>query len=162
MVDGPEPAAGVSLNDDKHQRCKQTVEFAGFLFDTFRGLMLVLPDKQLLLLEQAALLGREDALWSACELDSVKGRLLHYSAAVRHLRVLVTDIMMQRIMGPVPEEEYDDIGPAPEGLAALSAELRSVLTRYAPVGCPLWPPPASSAYAALLRGEAPALYCALT
>ena len=151
---------GVSLNVEKHQRCKQTVEYAGFLFDTFRGLMLVMEGKQATLLEQAVSLGRADALWSARELDSIKGRLLHYSAAIRHLRVLITE--MQRLMGPVPEEEYDDIGPAPEGLVALSAELCSVLERYAPAGCPLWPPPASSAYAALLRGDAPALYCAVT
>ena len=151
---------GVSLNDDKHQRCKQAVEYAGFLFDTFRGLMLVLPDKQLLLLEQAASLGVTGALWSARELDSIKGRLLHYSAGVRHLRVLVTEL--QRLMGPVPEEEYDDIGPAPAGLEELSAEMCSVLARYAPLGRPLWPPPASSAYATFLRGEAPALFCALT
>ena len=151
---------GVSLNDDKHQRCKQAVEYAGFLFDTFRGLMLVLPDKQLLLLEQAASLGVTGALWSARELDSIKGRLLHYSAGVRHLRVLVTEL--QRLMGPVPEDEYDDIGPAPAGLEELSAEMCSVLARYAPLGRPLWPPPASSAYATFLRGEAPALFCALT
>ncbi len=29
-------------------------------------------------------------------------------------------------------------------------------------GRPLWPPPTSTAYAALLRGEAPAVYCTLT
>jgi hypothetical protein len=69
----------VSPNVEKHQRCKQTVEYAGFLFDTFRGLMLVLEDKQAVLLEQAASLGREGARWSARELDSIKGRL-HYSA----------------------------------------------------------------------------------
>jgi hypothetical protein len=85
------------------------------------------------MLEQAASLGRADALWSARELDSIKGRLLHYSAAVRHLRVLVTEL--QRLMGPVPEEEYDDIGPAPEG--GLSAEMCGVLARYAPAGRPL-------------------------
>jgi hypothetical protein len=151
---------GVSLNTKKHQRCAQTVEYAGFLFDTLRGLMLVTAEKQALLLEQAASLGRADALWSARELDSIKGRLLHYSAAVRHLRVLVTEL--QRLMGSTPAEEYDDIGPAPEGLAELSAEMCGVLARYGPAGCPLWPPPASTAYAALLRGEAPALYCALT
>jgi hypothetical protein len=129
---------GVSLNVKKHQRCAQSVEYAGFLFDTFRGLMRVTADKQAVLLEQAASLGLVGALWSARELDSIKGRLLHYSAAVRHLRVLVTEF--QRLMGPVPEEEYDDIGPGPAGLVDLSAEMCGVLARYAPVGRPLWPP----------------------
>ena len=55
---------GVSLNVERHQRCKQTVEYAGFFFDTFRWLMLVLEDKQAVLLQRAASLGREGALWS--------------------------------------------------------------------------------------------------
>ena len=45
---------------------------------------------------------------------------------------------------------------------SLSAELCGVIEQYAPVGCPLWPLPASSACVALLRGEAPAFYCAVT
>jgi hypothetical protein len=36
------------------------------------------------------------------------------------------------------------------------------LERYAPMGCPLWPPVASSAYGALLRGEQQTVFCALT
>jgi hypothetical protein len=151
---------GVSLNTEKHQRCGQTVEYAGFLFDSFRGLMLVLPDKLALLLEQAASLGAVGAAWSARELDSIKGRLLHYSAAVRHVRVLVAEL--QCLVGSVPEAQYDEVRPAPAGLAELSAELCGVLQRYGPAGCPLWPPLASSAYGALLRGEEQAVFCALT
>ncbi len=56
---------GVSLIVEKHQLCKQTVEYVGFLFDTLRGLMLVMEDKQAVLREQAASLGRESALWRA-------------------------------------------------------------------------------------------------
>ena len=41
-------------------------------------------------------------------------------------------------------------------------ELYCVLEHYAPAGCPRSPLPASSAYAAVLRGEAPALFSALT
>jgi hypothetical protein len=124
--------------------------------------MLVLPVKQVLLLEQAALLGRLGASWTTRELDSIKGRLLHYSAAVRHLRMPIAEL--QRLIGPVPEEQYDDARPAPAGLAELSAELCDILRvqRYAQVGCPLWPPLASSAYGALLRGEQQTVFCALT
>ncbi len=52
---------GVSLKVEKHQRCKQTVEYAGFLFDTLREVMLVLKDKQAVLLEQATSLRPESA-----------------------------------------------------------------------------------------------------
>ena len=129
---------GVSLNLKKHQRCAQSVEYAGFLFDSFRGLMLVLEPKQESLLAAAAELGRADASWSLRELDSVKGRLLHYSAAIRHLRVRVTELA--RVMGPISEELYDVPTLASPELVALSAELCSVIRRYAPLGSPLWPP----------------------
>ncbi len=69
---------------------------------------------------------------------------------------------LQRLIGPVPEEQYDDVRPAPAGLVGLSAEMCVVLQRYAPVGCPLWPPLASSGYAALLWGVQQTVFCALT
>ena len=47
---------------------------AGFLLETLRGLMRVLPDKQALLLEQAASLGLEGVLSSERERDRIKGR----------------------------------------------------------------------------------------
>ncbi len=54
----------MSLDLTKHQRCGQTVEYAGCLFDTFCSLMLVLPDKKIGLVEVAAGpgLGKEDAV----------------------------------------------------------------------------------------------------
>ena len=58
---------------------------------------------------------------AADERRDLDERSVGRGAAVRHLRVLVTEF--QRLMGPVPEEEYDDIGPAPAGLAELSAEM---------------------------------------
>ncbi len=54
------------------------------------------------------------------------------------------------------------VRPSPAGLVELSAEMCCVPQRYAPAGCPFWPPLASSANAALLRGEAQAVFCALT
>jgi hypothetical protein len=160
---------GVPLNMAKHQRCCQTVEYFGFLFDTFRGVMLCLDEKLALLLSHAADLGQPDRAWSLRDLDRVKGRLLHYSAAVRHLRIRVTE--MQRLMGPqepgdrgelslpsafspTAAEHYDRLCPLPAGLAELAAEMDAVIARYGPLGAPLWPAVASSAYAApaLRRG----------
>jgi hypothetical protein len=91
---------GVPLNMAKHQGCAQTVEYSGLLSDSFRGLMLVLPEKLLLrlLLDHTVELCQADGSWSPRELDSIHGRLLHYSAAICHLRILVTE--MCRLLGP--------------------------------------------------------------
>ncbi len=40
--------------------------------------------------------------------------------------------------------------------------MRAVILRYGTAGCPLWPPVASSAYAALLCGEEKSLFCSVT
>jgi hypothetical protein len=151
---------GVSLNLKKHQRCAQSVEYAGFRFDTLLGRMLVLPEK---LVELVAALGHLASLvviWTLRRLDSVKGRLLHYSAAIPHVRVFVSELAC--LMGPTPEEIYDRPLPPPPGLPALADELRSVLNRYGSAGVPLWPPVLSSAYAAMISGNVKDAFCSLT
>jgi hypothetical protein len=151
---------GVPLNVSKHQGCAQTVEYSGLLFDSFRGLMLVLPEKLQLLLDHTVELCQAGGSWSPRELDSIHGHLLHYSAAIRHLRILATEMCC--LLGPQREDSYDWPGPAPVGLPELTEEMRAVLLRYGSAGCPLWPPVASSAYAALLCGEETALFCSVT
>ena len=150
---------GVSLNLTKHQRCAQSVEYSGFRFDTLLGRMLTLPDKQASLLAACEVLGATSS-WTLRALDSVKGRLLHYSAAIRHLRVLVSEL--GRLMGPVSEELYDVPMPAPAGLAELAVELADCIARFAPSGSPLWPAIPSSAYSALLSGSEMQAFCSLT
>jgi hypothetical protein len=147
---------------------RQTVEYSCFLFDTFRGVMLCLEEKLVLLRSHAVDLSQPDRAWSLRNLDRIKGSLLHYSAAVRHVRIRVTE--MQRLMGPqepgdrgelslpsavspTAAEHYDRLGPLPAGLVELAAEMDTVIARYWPLGAPLWPAVASSAYAALLSGE---------
>ena len=85
---------------------------------------------------------------------------MHYSVAVRHLRVPLSELV--RLMGPVSarEDAYDEARLAPEGLADLSVELCDVDRRFAPKGCPRLPPFASST--SLLRGDEKAVFCALT
>ena len=151
---------GVPLNVAKHQACAQTVEYSGLLFDSFRGLMLVLPEKLQLLLDHTVELCLVDGRWSPRELDSIHGRMLHYSAAIRHLRILVTE--MRCLLGPKDEASYDWPGSAPAGLPELAVEMRAIIVRYGSAGCPLWPPVASSAYAALLCGEEKVLFCSVT
>jgi hypothetical protein len=90
---------GVPLIMSKHQPCKQSVEHSGFLYDTLRCIMRWLDEKQALLQAHCADLSSSTALWSMRDLDRMKGSLLHYSLAVRHLRIRVSQ--MQRLMGPL-------------------------------------------------------------
>ncbi len=60
--------------------------------------------------------------------------------------------------GPSPyartaSAHYDRPAPVPAGLPALAVEMDYLLARYGPLGVPLWPHVASSAYAALISGE---------
>jgi hypothetical protein len=119
----------------KRQRCGQSVEYWGFLFNTFRGWLLVLPDKVESLIEHTTALSDAAATWSARELDSAVGRLRHYTAAVPHLRVFVTKIA--RLAGRVDESLYDFRRATPPELPALAAEVGGLIRRFAPQGCPL-------------------------
>ncbi len=83
----------------KHQRCKQTVEHSSFLFDSFRGLMPCLDEQLSLLRSHPADLRFPDLSRSMRDLERVKGLLLHYSSAIRHLLFRITE--MQCPMGPV-------------------------------------------------------------
>ena len=66
-------------------------------------------------------------------------------------------------MGTVPEDHLYDVPRAlPDGLAALAGEMAEAIRHYGPLGAPLWPPVASSAYAALLSWVERSLFCALT
>ncbi len=129
------------------------MDYSGSLFDSFHGLMQCQDEKLALLRTHSADLGSPNALWSLRDLDRIKGRLLHYSAATRHLRIRVTE--MQCLMGPLVEGDpddssrpspfartasahYDRPAPAPAGLAELAAEIDALLARYGPLGMPLW------------------------
>ena len=79
---------GVPLNLLKRQQCGQPVEYAGFVFDTWRGLMLIQAEKREKLLASVKGLG-EAVQMSSRELDGVKGRargaaLLGERAAYAH------------------------------------------------------------------------------
>jgi hypothetical protein len=94
-----------------------------FLSDTFRGCMFVLPAKQAVLAAAAAGLAALVVIWTLRALDSVKGQLLHYAAAIPHIRVPITELA--RLMGPVSEELRRPLAP-PSGLPGpLCGALRS-------------------------------------
>ncbi len=141
---------GVNLNMKKHQLASQTLEYGGFLFDTFRGLLLILAEKLVKLLAALSQWASAVAMTHR-ELDGVKGRVLHYSACVRHTRILGSEIA--RLIGPADEATYDVPILITSEMRALARELHQVTERFAPAGAPLWTPVASSAYASFLRGD---------
>lgn len=150
---------GIPLNLIKRQFCAQKVDYAGFVFDTMRGLMLIQEEKRCKLLQCVRDWGAASSM-SLRELDSVKGRVLHYSACVRHLRILATELA--RLIGPVVVEAYDVPVDVTDDMRALADEIVSVVDRFSSDGVPLWWPVASSAYAAFLRGEEMLAFFSLT
>ena len=97
---------------------------------------------------------------TARELDSIKGRVLHYSYCIRHLRVLATEI--ECLLGPVGEADYDRKVAVTGEMRGLAREIRMVVERFSAQGVPLWPPVPSSAYAAFLRGDERQVFFSLT
>jgi hypothetical protein len=77
--------------------------------------------------------------------------VLHYSACVRHLRILATEL--GRLAWPIDEATHDKPRPISAELLELAGEMERVVGRYSAAGVPLWPPVASSAYASFLLGE---------
>jgi len=75
---------GIGLAEEKHQWLAQKLEYAGFLYDTVRGLLLILDSK----LEKVVSCLREWAsamMVTSRELDSVRGRIIHYSLCIKHI-----------------------------------------------------------------------------
>lgn len=141
---------GVPLNLEKRQLRSQSVDYAGFVFNTWTGRLLIQADKLVKLLASVKGLGAAQEM-STRELDGVKGRVQHYSACVRHLRILATEL--GRLIGTVDESLYDKPRAITTELRSLAGELESVVDRYSESGAALWPPVASSCYASFMRGE---------
>ena len=141
---------GIGLAEEKHQWLAQRLEYAGFLYDTVRGLLLILGPK----LEKVVLCLQG---WASAEvitlrgLDSVRGRILHYSLSIRHLRILATEITW--LIGTEEEPAYDEELPVSDDMRNLASEIEEVTKKYAPQGCALWPAIPSSLYGGFLRGE---------
>ena len=126
---------GVPLSDDKHQGPGQRPGYAGFDFDTVRGLVLTQPDKvgKLLACLTAWL---EMTEITPRALDSIQGRVLHYSYAIRYLRVVATQI--SSLLGPVPDEAYDRPVAVDDAMRAIAREAQLLVERFHPAGRPIW------------------------
>ena len=139
---------GVPLSDTKHQAPSQRPSYAGFDFDTVRGLVLTQPSKlEKLLACLDSWLGAGEV--TPRELDSIQGRILHYSYAIRYLRVVATQVYC--VLGSVPESEYDTPVAVDDEMRSLAGEARLVVEQFQAVGRPLWPRVPSSLYREFLH-----------
>ena len=143
------PALGVPLHPGKSQACTQRPEFAGFMHDTVRGLRLILPKKLEKLLDSVLTLAcAEEA--SARMVDQVRGRVLHYSACVKHLRVSCASLSLA--LGTDQQVEYDFRVNVDQELRATCCHMVDVIFQYGSAGCDLWPLPPSTMLARFMDG----------
>lgn len=126
---------GVPLSDDKYQAPGQRPGYAGFDFDTVRGVVLIQPDKLAKLLACLAD-WQELAEVTPRALDSIQGRVLHYSYAIRYLRVVATQIYC--LLGSVPDDLYDRPVAVGAEMRALAQEASMLVERFHSAGRPIW------------------------
>jgi hypothetical protein len=87
-----------------------------------RGLMLILDEKRGKLLRRVPLKSyvRSRRTNTRGGVEGIKGRMLHYSACMHHLRVSATELALRA--GPVEEEAYN--GPRQTSRAILRLAAR--------------------------------------
>ena len=120
------------MAEEKHQWLAQKLEYAGFLYYTVRGLLLILDPK----LEKVVSCLQEWAClreWASLhELDSICGRIMHYSLCIRHTRILATEITW--LIVTEEEPTYDEKLLVTDEMLVLAKELEDVVKLYARQG----------------------------
>ena len=74
--------------------------------------------------------------------DQVRGRVLHYSACIKHLRICCASL--SRALGTDAAVEYDFPVPIEDELRELCAYMVGVLFQYGHLGQEMWPLPPST------------------
>jgi len=148
---------GLGFQESKRQRCAQRGEYSGFVLDTVKGRLLVLPDKlekMLLVLEEWIL----SAFITARGLAKIRGKAIHLSRGVNHLRVLAAEISLRlgTELDPVDDDhefDWDRELSTTGDMIDLGREMCCVLRKGAPEGTELWPLHPSTLYSRFLRGR---------
>ena len=138
----------IPLCEDKYQGPSQLPGYAGFDFDTLRGLALAQPAKveKLLACYEAWI----EMDWvTPRQLDSIQGRTLHYSFAIRYLRVVATQVFC--LLGTVQEPLYDTPVAVTSEMRELALEAHMIVQRFHNAGRPLWGRIGSTLYRTFLE-----------
>ena len=83
------------------------------------------------------------------ELHSLQGRILHYSYAIRYMRIVATKVYCS--LGAVPETVYDTPVAVDNAMRDLARNARDVVQRFQAVGRQLWPRTPLSSKLSLFR-----------
>jgi hypothetical protein len=148
---------GLGFQEAKRQYCAQKGEYSGFLLDTVRGRMRVLPDKipKMQNCLEEWILG---AFTTARGLAKIRGKAMHFSLGIRHLRVLIPEISL--VMGTEldPDDGDGDSGidwdreiPTTDAMTQVGQEMLRVIEKGAPEGMEMWPLHPSTLYGRFLR-----------
>ena len=143
------PRLGVGLNDDKTQDCTQTPAYAGFGHDTVTGRRHILPKKNEKLIDSIVSLGCCDRA-TAREVDRVRGRAIHYSACIDHLRVPCASLA--RLLGSDGPITYDFEVCISHELRALCGRMLDIVFQHGPRGSEMWPVPPATLYEKFSHG----------
>lgn len=148
---------GMGFQDYKRQFCAQRGAYGGFLLNTVRGRMSVLPEKVAKMLGclEEWILG---AFTSARGLAKIRGKAMHFSIAIRYLRVLIPEISLALGTEADPGDDDGDSGvdwdreiPTTDALIDLGREMVKVIEKGAAEGVEMWPLHPSTLYGRFLR-----------
>ena len=140
-----------------HQYSGQKPECSGFQFETVRGRLRIMADKLPKMescLEEWVL----SAYTTARNLAKIRGKALHFSLGISHLRVLVPEISLTLGTESDPDDkehgiDWDREITNTEGMLELGLEILRVIRKGAPEGAEMWPPHQSTLYSRFLRGR---------
>lgn len=148
---------GLGFSESKRQYSGQKPEYSGFQFDTVQGRLRIMADKLPKMescLEEWVL----SAHTTARNLAKIRGKALHFSLGISHLRVLVPEISLTLGTESDPDDkehgiDWDREITNTEGMLELGLEILRVIRKGASEGAEMWPPHPSTLYSRFLRGR---------
>ena len=147
---------GLQFSEEKRQHPGQLFRYTGLLVDTVRGLLFV-PDDKLpkIVADLRETLSASSVSLQFC--DHVRGRLQHYSAGLKYVRVYAAAFLNcgDNLDKPGASARPDYLIPSPvlPFLHEACRHLLWVIDRYHSAGSDLWPPVPSSFYRAFFLDE---------
>gem|GEM_PF-2417476 len=139
---------GITLSLSKRQDISQRAEYTGIVLDTIQGRFFI-PEKKLQKLRVCLSDLERAESFSLRTLQSVRGRILHYSICIMHIRPLAPLLSAPG----ANQDALDARFPMTVALRRACSVILDTVNRFADLGAPMWPPVPSSLYGRFLRKE---------